>query len=55
MNAPWEPVAAAEHAMARLLLARSADASVRVGEWTRSRFMGVELNRKTLGSSGSAR
>ncbi len=57
VNAPLgNTVAAAEHAMALMLgLARrvpQADASVRLGEWKRSRFMGIELNHKTLGIVG---
>lgn len=57
VNAPLgNTVAAAEHAMALMLaLARripQADASIRAGEWTRSRFMGTELNHKILGIVG---
>ncbi len=57
VNAPLgNTVAAAEHAMALMLaLARcvpQADSSIRMGEWTRSRFMGVELNHKSLGIVG---
>lgn len=57
VNAPLgNTVAAAEHAMALMLaLARripQADASMRRGEWKRSRFMGTELNHKTLGIVG---
>ncbi|MDP9378648.1 MAG: phosphoglycerate dehydrogenase [Chloroflexota bacterium] len=57
INAPLgNTVAAAEHAMALMLsLARRippADASIRAGEWKRSRFMGVELQHKTLGIVG---
>lgn len=57
VNAPLgNTIAAAEHAMALMLsLARrvpQADASVRAGEWKRSRFMGTELNHKTLGIVG---
>lgn len=57
VNAPLgNTVAAAEHAMALMLaLARSipsADASIRGGEWTRSKFMGTELNHKALGIIG---
>jgi D-3-phosphoglycerate dehydrogenase len=57
VNAPrGNIVAAAEHTIALLLaLARSvpqADASVRRGEWTRSKFIGVEIRGKTLGIIG---
>ncbi len=57
VNAPLgNTIAAAEHAMALMLsLARcipQADASMRAGEWKRSRFMGTELNHKTLGIVG---
>lgn len=57
VNAPLgNTIAAAEHAMALMLsLARrvpAADASVRAGEWKRSRFMGTELNRKSIGIVG---
>ena len=57
VNAPrGNIVAAAEHTIALLLaLARSvpqADASVRRGEWTRSKFIGVEIRGKTLGVIG---
>src|SRR5205807_9183523 len=57
VNAPrGNIVAAAEHAMALLFaLARwvpQADASVRRGEWTRARFVGVEVRGKTLGVVG---
>lgn len=52
-------IAAAEHTMALLLaLCRhvpQADASLRVGEWTRGRFLGVQLYRKTLGIVGLGR
>ena len=57
VNAPrGNIVAAAEHTIALLLaLARSvpqADASVHRGEWTRSKFIGVEIRGKTLGVIG---
>jgi D-3-phosphoglycerate dehydrogenase / 2-oxoglutarate reductase len=57
VNAPrGNIVAAAEHTIALLLASArwlpQADASVRRGEWTRSRFTGVELRGKTLGIIG---
>ena len=57
VNAPrGNIVAAAEHTIGLLLaLARNipqADASVRRGEWQRSRFTGVEIRGKTLGIVG---
>jgi len=57
VNAPrGNIVAAAEHAVGLLLaLARNipqADASVRRGEWQRSRYVGVEVRGKTLGIVG---
>ena len=57
VNAPrGNIVAAAEHAMALLFaLARwvpQADASVRRGEWARSKFIGTEIRGKTLGVIG---
>ena len=57
VNAPrGNIVAAAEHTIALVLaLARSvpqADSSVRHGEWTRSKFIGVEIRGKTLGVIG---
>ena len=57
VNAPTgNTIAAAEHAFALMMsLARhipEADASIRRSEWTRSRFMGVELRNKTLGIIG---
>jgi D-3-phosphoglycerate dehydrogenase len=57
VNAPTgNTVAAAEHTIALLLaLLRhlpSADASVKAGEWDRSRFTGTELWGKTLGIVG---
>jgi D-3-phosphoglycerate dehydrogenase / 2-oxoglutarate reductase len=60
VNAPTANIiSATEHTMALLLsICRSvpaADASVRRGEWTRSRFMGIELNGKTLGIIGLGR
>jgi D-3-phosphoglycerate dehydrogenase / 2-oxoglutarate reductase len=60
INAPTANIlSATEHTMAMLLsLCRNipgADASVRAGEWKRSRFMGVELGGKTLGVIGLGR
>jgi len=60
INAPTANVmSATEHTMAMLLaLCRNipeAHASVKRGEWTRSKFMGVELNDKTLGVIGLGR
>jgi D-3-phosphoglycerate dehydrogenase len=57
VNAPrGNIVAAAEHTIALLFaLARSvpqADASVKRGEWTRSKFVGTEIRGKTLGIIG---
>ena len=57
VNAPTgSTVAAAEHTMALLLaLLRkipSADASVRRGEWERARYVGTELQHRTLGIIG---
>src|SRR5205823_10868898 len=57
VNAPrGNLIAAAEHSVALLLaVARNvpqADASVRRGEWQRSRFTGVEVRGKTLGVVG---
>jgi D-3-phosphoglycerate dehydrogenase / 2-oxoglutarate reductase len=57
VNAPrGNIIAAAEHAVALLLaLARwipQADASVKRGEWTRSKFTGTEIRGKTLGVIG---
>ena len=57
VNAPRvNIVAAAEHTMALLFsLARwvpQADASVKRGEWTRSKFTGTEIRGKTLGVIG---
>jgi D-3-phosphoglycerate dehydrogenase len=57
MNAPQGNVAsAAEHTFALLMAnARNiapADASVRAGKWERSRYLGVELEGKTLGIVG---
>ena len=57
VNAPrGNIVAAAEHTMALLFaLARwvpQADASVKRGEWTRSKFLGIEVRGKTLGVIG---
>jgi len=60
INAPTANVmSATEHTMAMLLsLCRNipeAHASVKRGEWTRAKFMGVELNGKTLGIIGLGR
>jgi D-3-phosphoglycerate dehydrogenase / 2-oxoglutarate reductase len=60
VNAPGgNTVAAAEHTVAMLLaLARripAADASMKRGEWARSRFVGVEVRGKTLGLVGLGR
>jgi D-3-phosphoglycerate dehydrogenase len=57
VNAPTgNTIAAAEHAFALMMaLSRNiaqADASMRRGEWTRSKFMGVELCNKKLGVIG---
>jgi len=59
-NAPeGNTLAATEHTMAMMLsLARripSANASLKKGEWKRSKFMGVEMNEKTLGVVGFGR
>jgi len=60
INAPTANImSATEHTMAMLLaLCRNipeAHASVRRGEWTRAKFMGVELSGKTLGVIGLGR
>jgi D-3-phosphoglycerate dehydrogenase len=60
VNAPGgNAVAAAEHALALVFtLARrvaSADASLKRGEWTRSKYVGTELTGKTLGLVGLGR
>lgn len=60
LNAPeGNTISAAEHTMALMTsLARSipaADASLKAGEWKRSKFMGVELYQKTLGVIGMGR
>jgi D-3-phosphoglycerate dehydrogenase len=57
VNAPTgNTISAAEHAIGLMLaLARhipQADASMRAGEWQRSKFVGVELRGKTLGVIG---
>jgi D-3-phosphoglycerate dehydrogenase len=57
VNAPTgSTIAAAEHTMALMLaLLRkipSADASVRRGEWERARYVGAELQHRTLGIIG---
>ena len=60
LNAPeGNTISAAEHAIAMLTsLARNipaADAALKGGRWERGRFMGVELNQKTLGIIGLGR
>jgi len=60
MNVPGgNTVTAAEHALALMFaLARNVpqgDASLRRGEWERSRYTGVELTGKTLGIAGFGR
>lgn len=60
INAPTANImSATEHTMAMLLaLCRNipeAHASTKRGEWTRSKFMGIELNGKTLGVIGLGR
>jgi D-3-phosphoglycerate dehydrogenase len=60
INAPVANImSATEHTMAMLLaLCRNipeSHASVKRGEWTRAKFMGVELNGKTLGVIGLGR
>ena len=60
VNAPTgNVVAAAEHTLALMLAllrnVAAADASVRRGEWTRSKLMGRELRGKTLGLVGIGR
>ena len=60
VNAPTgNVVAAAEHTVAMLMaLARNipqADSHVRQGQWKRSRFMGVEVRDKILGTVGLGR
>ncbi|MCS6846927.1 MAG: phosphoglycerate dehydrogenase [Anaerolineae bacterium] len=60
MNTPQaNTIATCEHTIAMMLaLARNipqADASLRRGEWTRSKFMGVQLQGKTLGVIGLGR
>jgi D-3-phosphoglycerate dehydrogenase len=57
VNAPTgNTVAAAEHTMALMLALHrripTADASVRAGEWDRSRYTGAELRGRTLGIIG---
>ncbi|MFZ1265961.1 MAG: NAD(P)-dependent oxidoreductase, partial [Anaerolineae bacterium] len=59
-NAPGgNTISVAEHTVGLLLaLARNiaqADASLRAGEWKRSRFMGTEVRGKTLGCLGLGR
>ncbi|MEW6075670.1 MAG: phosphoglycerate dehydrogenase [Candidatus Omnitrophota bacterium] len=60
MNAPaGNTISTCEHTMSMLLaLARSipqSNASTKKGEWKRSKFMGVELYKKTLGVVGLGR
>lgn len=60
LNAPeGNTISAAEHALAMLTsLARNiaaADCALKAGRWERGRFMGVELNQKTLGIIGLGR
>ncbi|NLK26309.1 MAG: phosphoglycerate dehydrogenase [Euryarchaeota archaeon] len=60
MNTPSANIiSAAEHTMAMMMsLARNivwADASLKRGEWKRSKFTGIELNGKTLGIVGIGR
>jgi D-3-phosphoglycerate dehydrogenase / 2-oxoglutarate reductase len=60
VNAPTANIiSATEHTMALLLAAcrniAEADQSVKRGEWVRSKFMGLELNGKTLGIIGLGR
>jgi D-3-phosphoglycerate dehydrogenase / 2-oxoglutarate reductase len=60
MNTPEaNAVAAAEMTMTLLLAAcrhlAAADASIKRGEWTRSRFLGTQLAEKTLGVIGLGR
>src|SRR5919199_749811 len=60
VNAPGgNAVAAAEHTLALMFaLARRvapADASMKRGEWARSKYMGIELTGKTLGLVGLGR
>ncbi len=60
MNTPSANIiSAAEHTMAMMLtLARNivpADASLKAGQWKRSKFTGIELNGKTLGIVGIGR
>jgi D-3-phosphoglycerate dehydrogenase len=60
INAPTANImSATEHTMAMLLaLCRNipeAHASVKRGEWTRAKFMGIELHEKTLGIIGLGR
>jgi len=60
MNAPdGNTITTAEHTMALLIaLARSlpqADSSIKEGKWERKRFIGVELQAKTLGIIGLGR
>lgn len=60
MNTPdGNTISAAEHTVAMILsLARNipqANASMKAGKWERAKFMGVELNGKTLGIIGLGR
>src|SRR6478609_5697250 len=60
INAPTANImSATEHTMAMMLAVcrniPEAHASVKRGEWTRSKFMGTELEKKTLGIIGFGR
>lgn len=60
VNAPYSvTVSVAEHTLGLMIaLARfvpQADASLRRGEWTKNKFMGIELQGKTLGIVGLGR
>ena len=60
INAPESTsITVAEHTMGLILaLSRKiaiADSSVKQGKWEKSRFMGIELNGKTLGVIGMGR
>ncbi len=60
VNAPYSvTISVAEHALGLMIaLARfvpQADASLRRGEWTKNKFMGIELQGKTLGIVGLGR
>lgn len=60
LNAPYSvTISVAEHTLGLMIaLARfvpQADASLRRGEWTKNKFMGIELQGKTLGIVGLGR